>query len=168
MTSFFRFKDGLLVYCWIIAAQLDVFRASVLDSGSAGHMKCPAQQCFPNGVLTCGRGDKFGQNDQKLHENYKINILGENWSDIGTQANFGGSGRDWAIPHQGKHQYLCPVFFFGTARINFLTFLHKFRVSINLKCDGARFFEEILFQGFWVKLDQYGPKGAHNEVFQVL
>ena len=52
--------------------------------------------------LTCGRGDKFGQNDQKLHENYKINILSENWSDIGTQANFGVVGEIGRSPTRGN------------------------------------------------------------------
>ena len=45
-------------------------------------------QGFSNGV-DWWRG-QFGQNGQKLHENYKIGIFGQNWG--GGQANFLGSG----------------------------------------------------------------------------
>ena len=41
---------------------------------------------------TCGEGS--GQNDQKLHENYKISILwGKTvWGSMGAQVNFLGNG----------------------------------------------------------------------------
>ena len=38
-------------------------------------------------------GGQFGQNDQKLHENYKISVFGsEQWGDMGGQSNFSCSG----------------------------------------------------------------------------
>ena len=52
---------------------------------------------FPNWVRLVGGG--FGQNGQKLHENYKINILGaKQWGDMEGQANFLVSGGDPPSP----------------------------------------------------------------------
>ena len=43
-------------------------------------------------------GGHFGQNWQKLNENYKINIfMAKQWGDMGGQVNFSGSG---GIPSQ--------------------------------------------------------------------
>ena len=50
-------------------------------------------QGFPNGFDLWG-GGQFGQNGQKLNENYKINLFGaKEWRGYwGRQANFLGSG----------------------------------------------------------------------------
>ena len=46
---------------------------------------------FPNGVDLWGRRVECGQNGQKLHENYKINIFGaKQWGDMGVQRQFFG------------------------------------------------------------------------------
>ena len=57
-------------------------------------------QGFPNGVNLGKGAGKFGQNDQKLHENYKIGILGSKQrGDMGGQTSFLGSGRILPSPH---------------------------------------------------------------------
>ena len=55
------------------------------------------KQGFPNGVDWWGA--QFGQNCQKLHENYKSGIFGsKQWGETwGEQANFSGMGGG-AIP----------------------------------------------------------------------
>ena len=62
-------------------------------SKCCGHKQaCRIWAGFPNrGRLV---GGQFGQNSQKLHENYKIGIFGsKQWEeDMWGQANFSGSG----------------------------------------------------------------------------
>ena len=44
-------------------------------------------------------GRQFGQNRQKLHENYKITIfVTKRWGDIDGQVNFSGSGGILPVP----------------------------------------------------------------------
>ena len=62
---------------------------------------------FPNWVRLVGGGG-FGQNGQKLHENYKINILGaKQWGDMEGQANFLVSGGDPPSPPPLEETLMC-------------------------------------------------------------